>query len=316
MPHPRVFAVAMRVARAAILRGVTRASRRSDSLLVPPPFGQAGRSPDPAPAQRGDAMRDPERIAELQRLAYGAGATDAERRSAAEELEAIRDGRPAAARTGATERRDDGQPVDPPAAETSVGGNDGAPVSATEASRAPARPPLRWVAIAAAAALIIGYVAGAVDAEAARGTAPAPTATSAPQPGEMPLELPPGAVMDVAETRVVEIFERPATVADLAVDLTMFSFTEMDPSSPRLLATRSDGIRVWVARTVDGDVCLVIRVDEFAGSGGCTMDRLFPVTDGIGVESYDQGAGHHSAYLDQWGELRIRVEGVSGGPRS
>lgn len=263
-------------------------------------------------------MPNAERIAGLQRVAYGAGSTDAERRAALDELDALRHGRgdrhPATAAVPAVPDAE----APTPDAGVLEGGRIADGAEPTPEPARPARAHGRWtaVAIGVALALAVGYGAGSVGAGAASGASPVATAAPGSTPTDLPATPPPVSFVDVDETRVVEVFEREPTEAELAPDPILFSGFDLDDAGPRLLATRSDGLTVWAARTVEGDLCVVMRIDESSSGGGCTYGGLFPVAEGIGIETYHESLGNHSAFLDQWGDLRIRVDGVSGGPRT
>lgn len=253
-------------------------------------------------------MPNAERIAELQRVAYGAGATDVERAAAAGELEALRGGDVPAvdSRAGSSSA---GPPTETtmPARGTDVFDAPEAPEeSPAEEPHRPVSQAVRWSVLAGAIALAVGFSAGwALGAQTASQLDASPDGTDVASIA-FPLEtaepdLPVGA------TTAYRMFERPPTEQDLAADPMLFSHVEVVPESPRLLATSGDGVRVYAALTTDHEMCVGLRIDEFSSGGGCTQDGMFPAA-GLGVETYVEGQGFHAAWLDANGQVRLSVD--------
>jgi hypothetical protein len=225
-----------------------------------------------------------QRMARLQRLAYGADASEAERAEAEAELALLRVGDDSAAR-----------PVEPsPAAGPT---NDLAahelPPDRTHSSPAvPARPAqrglLRALALSAAAlvaGIAIGWGVG-----------------SAVEPSE-------GADVGVpvAETAAWEVFDRPATDGDFVRHPGPLVDIGTDDATRRLLLTRSDGVQLVAVRTIDGeDACLILALPVGRPATACTEDGRFP-RDGLRAEISVQGVG---VYLAGWtpdGRVEINV---------
>ncbi|MGR2752523.1 hypothetical protein [Agromyces arachidis] len=216
-----------------------------------------------------------ERTARLQRIAYGADASEAERAEAAAQLAALR-GRPDAVGAGPVERAAAPRPADEPG--TPDEEHDHRRVG-TERRRIGVRPGTRRTLAFSSAALGIGVVIGLWV-----GTGVGPSATDG---GDVP----------VAETVAWEVFERPATDGDVAQHPGPLVDLGTDDSTRRLLLTRSDGVRLIAVRTTDGEnACLILALPVGRPATACTEDGRFPL-EGIRAEISVQGVG---VYLAGW----------------
>ena len=217
-----------------------------------------------------------ERVARLQRVAYGADATAAERAAAEAELAALREpDDPGENAAGNVTARDGGAGSAPSA-------SDAASASLVSADAPPGRPPRsgrRAVLAYSAAALVAGVAVGW-----GVGSAVVPSEGS-------------DVGVPVAETVAWEVFDRPATDGDLVQHPGPLVDIGTDDSTRRLLLTRSDGVRLIAARTSDGeDACLILALPVGRPATACTEDGLFP-RDGLRAEISIQGVG---VYLAGW----------------
>lgn len=235
------------------------------------------------------------RIRALQRIAYGALATEAERARAVAELAAL------SALEGPAASAELQHPLRP----VVESGRE-----ADAADVAPAAPPLepapsddtplrqrgvRWATAAGVAGLLIGVAAGwtagqriAADAELVAVAA----ASSAPDAGT-PLE----------QTDVLPLFDRLPEVAEAtrvaSVDIAI------DAGSVRLLATRTDGPSAYLARTHDGEeVCLVLLMPAGPSRSTCTADGRMPA-QGLNIEYDARGYGFAMARLSSTGAVML-----------
>jgi hypothetical protein len=213
-----------------------------------------------------DVLAHDERMRHLQRLAYGAVASDAERAAAVAELEALRRQREAAVEA----ERAGANPMDPSAAgEASIPASAVAasPGSAPRADETARR--FRWAITTGAAALAIGLMAGwqlGTRVETSTPSASDTTITS--------LEAA-QATVPVAETALPALFDRPLIPAD--VPASMLPEDSNDPADYRLLLTRSDGVAMHLVRTDGGaNLCVLVVVPDSASSGSCTRSGRFP----------------------------------------
>lgn len=232
------------------------------------------------------------RIQELQRLAYGADVTDAERASAIDELGelAARGADPDAVR-GATE--DDRASIRTGSADATDATTGRSSAERTPDGDRTGRGRLvRWTIAAGALGLLLGaalgWGAGRLPGGGAASTAPA--ASSEPGP---PLE----------ETEILEVFDRlppaPESTQVAAVD------DAIDPASVRLLATRVDGPAAYLTRTTDGeDVCLVLLMPDGTPRTECTMDGRLP-PDGLSILYGAEGYGLSAARLSPTGTVSL-----------
>jgi hypothetical protein len=226
------------------------------------------------------------RIRTLQRIAFGADATEAERARAIAELAelAVRD-----------EDRDEAERT------RSAGGhNDG-----TEASEvaepepiepAPGRGYLvRWTVAAGMIGLLLGGVLGWAAGQRVPAD-PASSAASASPPAGPPTPL--------EETDLVALFDRLPPAEEEATRVAAVD-EAIDPASVRLLATRVDGPAAYLARTAGGEnVCLVLLLPAGPPRSECTVDGLFP-DDGLSILYGAEGYGLSAARLDLSGTVSL-----------
>jgi hypothetical protein len=250
------------------------------------------------------------RIRVLQRIAYGADATDTERERAVAELEAIHERAAAGVRPGSG----------------GVGGGDSTRFETPDAARAPShaapamaepaeqRPRrvtgmLRWALVAASVGVVLG---GAIGWGIGQGIAVETTSTStstgtsgstgssgaegtAPTVEGMPLE----------STDLLPLMGRLPT-ADEAARVARLD-PPMDPESVGLLATRADGPTAFLARTADGgDLCLVVLMPSGPSRSACTVVGRFPI-GGLRIEYYADGYGLVAAHLDDSGAVELNL---------
>jgi hypothetical protein len=224
-----------------------------------------------------------ERIARLQRLAYGAGVPDRERESAAAELAALHASRepPTPRRAGADGHAPAGTGPDqrPRAAalqdEADVGASDpGAPATR------------RRLVTASAIALLAGLAAGLM-----LGT----VVTRTDRTDAIP----------ASETVAWRVFDAPVPNGDRVRYPAPPVEVDLDRDSRRLLAARSDGVRVVAVRSEDGrDACLVLVVPSGPSAASCTVDGRFPA-DGLVVRTEQPDTGAFSATWDATGRVSL-----------
>jgi hypothetical protein len=214
-------------------------------------------------------------IARLERIAYGAGSTEEERRHAADELRSLRDGEPAA---DGVDSVPSAAPEDAPAAASGERSDD------TSLDGGGRRTIVRVGVIVGAAALVLGMLAGSqLDRLTGGNDAGQPIAGPTVNPEPL-LQADVLAAKPVAlETPAATMFDRPATPEDLpqmsGVGRVPVTFGG-DPIDTRLLATRPDGVEVFAARR-GIDLCLLISMNPEPGySASCTEGGRFP-TDGL-----------------------------------
>lgn len=237
------------------------------------------------------------RIRELQRIAYGADASDDERARAVAELAQL------ASRGAELERAPQvegavASPDSPDAGDATRSSDAGTPTASDVGAPAAAAPRssrlLRWTLAVGAAALVIGVGVGLgigrqvpADSGASEGTGP--SASRAP-----------GTPLDA--TDLLPLFERLPQANEAqrvaTVDATI------DPMSVRLLAIRTDGPAAFLARTTGGEVCLVLLLPAGPSSISCTIDGRLPA-DGLRIEYYAQGYGLAVAHLDAAGTVEL-----------
>ena len=251
------------------------------------------------------------RIRALQRIAYGADATDEERARAVADLVELavqatsRDGvRSGVVQAGVADVRgrtsSPADAADTAAADEAAEAADAAPglTLADPASNAstPGREKLvRWTVAAAAAGLLLGVAVGwgigvRVSADSIANSTVGPSSS-------------PGPATPLERTDLLPLFDRLPLAAEstrvAAVDATI------DPASVRLLATRSDGPSAYLTRTLDGqNACLVLMLPAGPSSLACTIDGIVP-TDGLRVQYYAQGYGLAVARLTNSGTVTL-----------
>ena len=233
-----------------------------------------------------DESTHDERMRHLQRVAYGAVASDTERAAAVAELESLR--REQATVTDAPAGPPGGAPARPPEPDTFQ------PVAVAHRALGPARP-LKWAIAGGTAALLLGVAVGwSVGAR-----------TPAAEPGAVPPVPAPDVSLDVgsvlagpvavADSPAYAVFDRPATPADIpALDVPE---EWKDEADPRLLVTMPDGTAVYAAKPPGpgGDMCVVIVVPDQPGLGlSCTKDGTF-----------EEGALRHQFWHDRAGTVSV-----------
>lgn len=266
------------------------------------------------------------RIRALQRIAYGADATDAERARAIAELVELAvhaAGREVRSTLGAGEYEpspfsEDAADVSEDAADA-VDASDAAAVAPDLSPGSPGSPAseaaddassdgstldgaaterrtlVRFTVVAGAVGLLLGAAIGWGMSQRAPASSivppaaePAPSATS-------------GTPLD--RTDLLPLFDRLPLAAESArvadVDATI------DPASVRLLATRSDGPSAYLTRTIAGDdVCLVLMLPAGPSSLACTIDGIVP-PDGLRIQYYARGYGLAVARLVPSGTVTL-----------
>ena len=262
------------------------------------------------------------RIRSLQRIAYGADSSDADRAIAAAELAALAASDRA---ERATDRPDPSAQGDEPARPTpaaasaglvrTAAGSDAAgadtagadtadPDAATSDAPSQAGPGgdtatrrrvMRWAAVAGVAGIALGAALGwsAGQRVPERSTSSATLyAEFSPAPGMM-----------LVDTALLPLFDR-LPLADEAARVAGVD-DDIDESSVRLLARRTDGPAAYLARTVDGiDVCLVLLMPSGPFRRACTTDGVFPL-DGLAIEYGAEGYGLAVARLSSAGTVAL-----------
>lgn len=218
---------------------------------------------------------DEERIRRLQRTAYGAEATDAERARAVAEL---------------AERAVPGPGGDEPRS-----GGDGRGLGRPAPSASGRGRPLRWTVAAGAVGLLLGAALGWTAGQ------------RIPVDSALPSSAPPSESVDpgtpLEDTALLELFDRlpPADESARVASVT----DAIDPASVRLLATRVEGPAAYLARTADGDnVCLVLLLPDAPSRSECTVDGRLPA-DGLSILYGAEGYGLSAAQLDPSGIVSL-----------
>ncbi|MDR6906578.1 hypothetical protein J2X63_002264 [Agromyces sp. 3263] len=231
------------------------------------------------------------RIRELQRIAYGADATDEERAEAMAELEDLSRRVEPVARAEPVERVESVQPGQSiEDAEAVVPGDRG--VTRTDAARCRL---VRWTAVAASVGLLVGGALGWSTAQRVPATSSSSSRfgiVSTPEPG-----------VPVEDTRIPQLFDR-LPLADEAARIAGID-DSVDPASVRLVASRTDGPSAFVVRAFDGaDVCLVLAFPTGPFRRECTTQGIFPL-DGLSVEYGPDGYGLAVARLSTAGTVSL-----------
>ncbi|MBT2517845.1 hypothetical protein J7E29_10400 [Streptomyces sp. ISL-90] len=236
------------------------------------------------------------RVLALQRIAYGADATDAERARAVAELAELAElavrgaGHDEVGRAGAGEDRDEGvgagagEEMDSAAAERAANDDD----AASWRGRL-----VRWTAAAGGIGLLFGAALGWVAGQRVPvDSAATVSATPSEEPGT-PLE----------DSDLLPLFDR-LPLADESARVASVDEV-IDPASVRLLATRVDGPAAYLARTADGEnVCLVLVLPAGPSRIECTVDGLLPA-DGLSILYGAQGYGLAAARLATTGTVSL-----------
>lgn len=252
-------------------------------------------------------MDDPdhdERMRRLQRTAYGAVASEAERTAALAELDAVRCELARAA--DEAERADAAGPASsrvvavPPVTTGTV-------AVAQAASVTPAARSLKWAIAVGAAALVVGVAVG--WQAGARTTVSEPSAADAALGGAASITLPMGEVtsVPVVASTAYEVFDRPAAATDVpAVALPPHRY---DPATLRLLTSMPDGVAVYgVMASPDPtkDVCVVITHPVGASGASCTNGGIFE-HGSLESSLYVEGVGLLSATWHADGSVQVTV---------
>ena len=226
-----------------------------------------------------DQAADDERLRRLQRQAFGAVASDAERAAAIAELELIRLER-AAGDAGRGRTDAGGAPTVPASSDATAAGSSsrlGIRASGTAATRRP-----RWALALGAAALIIGVavaVGGQVDWRISDSESSSVAVSAAPG-----LDAP---GIPIGDTAVLRLYDAAASPADVLQGA--YPRDSIAPTEYRLLLTRPDGVSLYIARLHgDAAICAVVtRPGDFTASS-CTHDGMFPEA-GLWVEVFVDG---------------------------
>ncbi|WP_448808231.1 hypothetical protein [Agromyces bauzanensis] len=206
-----------------------------------------------------------EQLSRLQRLAFGAVASDAERAAAVAELELIQ--RERAAAEAEREGADAAGPPTAPAVPRAPGvGSSTRPEG--EASGTAAAKTLKWALVAGTAALLIGVAVGSQIGT--RGAADESSNTVDSTAHELH-----AALMPIGDTAVPRLYEADPTPAD--VPQAAYPRDSIAPTDYRLLLTRPDGVSLRVARLHGGaDVCAVVTLPSEFTASSCTHNGMFP----------------------------------------
>lgn len=263
-------------------------------------------------------MTDDERIARLQRLAYGADTPDPVRARAAAELAELTGagGEP----TEAAEARvagvaasgvaASGGAASGVAAAAVAGPGEDDPAGPIESSSdAPESDPvvrgertrtLRGPVLLGVAGLVLGAAVGIAIGGGTDGSDPAPDDLAPTTPAYGSGE--PGTPTD--ETLLPPLFQRLPTVADTGP--LEPALGGIDPASVRLLATRADGPAAYLARTSEGtDVCLILLVvADGPVESTCTTGGLMPA-GGLRIRYASPTEGFVVAILNAAGTITL-----------
>ena len=226
-----------------------------------------------------DQAADDERLRRLQRLAFGAVASDAARAAAIAEIELIRleramgDGEPGRMDAG-------GAPPASASPDATAAGSSGRPEVRTSDTAATRR--VRWALAVGAAALIIGVamaVGGQIGSRISDSEGSSPAVSAAPG-----LDAP---GIPIGDTAVLRLYDAAASPADVLQGA--YPRDSIAPTEYRLLLTRPDGVSLYIARLHgDAAICAVVtRPGEFTASS-CTHDGMFPEA-GLWVEVFVEG---------------------------
>lgn len=253
-------------------------------------------------------MPNSERIAELQRRAYGAGATDAERHAALAELERRH-------RLGPTARAEPADPIDSghgdrePDADAERGTPPGGAAPPSEPLTAP-RSLVRVSAvigvIALATGLGVGWAAGTVAAPE-HGPDGAASSAAASADEDVAFVLPAAPVERVSEP--VPLAEAPAMAVfhreQVESDRTPMGAADpmFDPLTQRRLVTLDDGGVFSAALDEAGMICLAFDLPDVGGSSICTGESSFP-PEGFSMDSTFESRRYELLWYAS-GEVRV-----------
>lgn len=218
-------------------------------------------------------MADDERIARLQRLAYGAGTPDDVRVRAREELAELAAMAEAAAKAEAAEA----ERLHAPERRAPRRPGHGATGSEPDTVRGGTRQRKR-MALVGAAGLVAGAALGvAIGLAIPSGPVVDDPAPNAPAFGSGEPDTP------LAETVLPSLFEKLLPVTDPGE--VARAVPGIDPLTVRLVATRTDGPAAYLARTAEsGDVCLAVLFPDGSTASRCTSSGRLPA-GGLRVDS-------------------------------
>lgn len=243
-----------------------------------------------------------ERMRHLQRVAYGAVASDAERATALAELESL--------------RREHDARADAPAASVVIAPEPGrvaddlpdlSPGEVRADDHGGAARPLKWAIAAGTAALLVGVAVGwqaGTRLTAAESAAPDPAlgASVSMSVGSVLAEPVP-----VAGSAAYAVFDRPATPEDMPpIDLPDEWRISADP---RLLATMPDGMTVYAAKPPGEavDLCVLTIIPDKPGFGmSCTQEEVFEGGE-LSYEFWDDRGGTIAVTLHADGSVQATV---------
>lgn len=240
-----------------------------------------------------------ERMRHLQRIAYGAVASDAERAAALAELEELRRAHAALADAPVAAA------AEPPPLQV-VGT---LPVLEPNDVTADAARPLKWAIAVGTAALLVGVGVGWHFGSRTPAPEPADQALGA----GVSLSVGPAtpASVPVPDSAAYAVFDRPAGTADaLAVEI---PDDWIDPSSLRLLATTPEGLAVYGAKAFDRatpDVCVVLVRSSGGVGASCTVKGVF-AEGRLRADQYVQGEGLVVAVWHADGSVQVGSRSVT-----
>lgn len=216
-----------------------------------------------------------ERVARLQRAAYGAHVPDAERAAAEAKLAALR------------HRTEVGPPAGHEHAHVTNAAAPRAGRAEPPADPSPPAPAEHERLLAACAVALLAGVAIGWSLDSLAGQVESTRTVTA------------------TETEAWRVFDLPALnghpsrYPDPDVEL------DLDPESRRVLASRWDGVRLIAVRTVDGrDACLILVVPLGPPATACTTEGRFPL-DGLAAVTATRGDGAYSATWDATGRVSL-----------
>ena len=217
-----------------------------------------------------------ERMRRLQRIAYGAVASDRERAAALAELQALRREAPEAESIAATASATS----EPLRVRTSTGSTRAVSEWIAASDAASVRRYRRAVATGTIA-LLLGVAVGWQCAVRMSTSEPSAAASVATMPA------PDGLTVPVDQTSLPRLFEAAPGPAD--VPQSPMPDPRIAPDDYRLLVTRADGVALHVARQDGGaEVCAVLAIPGGFTMSSCTQDGRFP-EGGLWVESFVEG---------------------------
>lgn len=242
-----------------------------------------------------------DRLRRLQRIAYGAVASDAERAAAVAELDALR-----RAAVAAESRAETVSEEPEPMREKTPTGSTRAVSEWIAASDAASVRRFRWAVAAGTAALLVGIGIG--WQVSARMTTSQPSAAAAVAAPELD-----GFMIPVDRTAVLRPFDAAPGPADAPQSAT--PDPRIAPTDYRLLVTRADGVALHIARLDGGaDVCAVLAVPGGYTTGTCTRDGQFS-EGGLIVEAFVAGdLGLIRGIIHPNGTVELTPSGYVPGP--